>query len=92
MKITVTTRKGKTWTRIQVKKSERMSQWKYLNTLGIDTEQPTRESRNFLYYERPGNLIEEYIGWDIAKRLSRSEIIRLRQTEKNRKVKIEIMS
>ena len=92
MKITVITRKGKTWTRIQVKKSERMSQWKYLNTLGIDTEQPTRESRYFLYYERPGNLIEAYIGWDIATGLSRSDIVYLKQTEKNGKVKMEIIS
>lgn len=90
MKITVTTKKGKTWTRIQMKKND--PQWKYLNTLGIDREKPSHESRYFLYYERPGNLIEEYIGWDIAKGLSRSGIIRLRQTEKNRKVKIEIIS
>lgn len=91
MKITVTTSKGKTCTRIQIKKSERMLRGKYLNTLGIDVDNPVYQSRCFLYYRYSGDLIEKYIGWDTVKSLCGSRIMQLKRHGKNSIVKIEFI-
>ena len=61
MKMTLFKRMGNTWTRIQLKKSERMKYALYLDRRWrIMITEPDRENRRYLYFDRPGNLIKDF--------------------------------
>lgn len=61
MKMTLIRKMGRTWTRIQLKKSERVKYALYLDRRWrIMVTEPDRENRRYLYFERPGNLVQEF--------------------------------